>query len=345
MLRDLRVTNSSAQTLHNLELEISADPAVFVSRMWKLDRIPPGTSIEIRNRDLVLHAAFLLSLEEAVQANVVLKLWPDSGRGDEATYLAAQSYPVDVLALNEWGGATSMAELLAMFAQPNNAAVARILKAAADVLRKAGKPERLDGYEAKTRARSFELASAVWSAISGLGLTYALPPASFETEGQKIRTPQQIMEQGLATCLDTALLFAAVLEQIGLNAVLILAKGHAFTGVWLQPQEFASLITEDASAVRKRVALQDCWSSRQRFAWGAADQGSAKRLRKATGKLPKSVKVTLSWPWTCGVLVCNGYGPWRCRRLRKVHRTEQILLCPRGLRRGAAGSSTRSAGL
>ena len=257
MLRDLRVTNSSAQTLHNLELEISADPSVLVPRLWKLDRIPPGSSIEVRDRDLVLHAAFLLSLEEAVQATIVLSLWPDSGRSDDTAALAAQSYPVDVLAPNEWGGADSMAELLAMFAQPNNAAVARILKAAAAVLRKAGKPDRLDGYESKTRARSFELASAVWSAISGLGLTYALPPVSFETAGQKVRTPQQIVEQGLATCLDTALLFAAVLEQIGLNAVLILTKGHAFTGVWLQPQEFASLITEDASAVRKRVALQE----------------------------------------------------------------------------------------
>ncbi|HTF67814.1 MAG TPA: DUF4011 domain-containing protein, partial [Edaphobacter sp.] len=257
VLRELRVANNSKLYLQSLELEISADPAVFVTRTWKLDRIQPGSSTDIRNRDLVLNADFLLSIQEAISARIFVKLWPEGTRGDDTACLAIQSYPIEILAASEWGGASSMAELLAMFVQPNNAAVARILKASAEVLRKAGKPDRLDGYEAKTRARSYELASAIWSAISGLRLTYALPPASFETQGQKVRAPQQIVEQGLATCLDTALLFAATLEQAGLNPIVILTKGHAFTGVWLQPQEFASLITEDASAVRKRVALQE----------------------------------------------------------------------------------------
>ena len=257
VLRDLRVTNNAEHPLQNLELEISADPAVFVPRLWKLDRLQARSSTDIRNRDLVLNADFLLGLEEAVSARVVLKLWPAGKQGDDSACLATQSYPIEILAPGEWGGAASMAELLAMFVQPNNAAVSRILRASAEVLRKAGKPDRLDGYEGKTRARSYELASAVWSAISGLRLTYALPPASFETQGQKVRAPQQIVEQGLATCLDMALLFAATLEQAGLNPIIILTKGHAFTGVWLQPQEFASLITEDASSVRKRVALQE----------------------------------------------------------------------------------------
>lgn len=257
VLRELRVANNAEVAFEELELEILAEPPVFLPRRWQLDRLQPGSSIVIHNRDLELNASFLLDLQEAVQAHVLLKLWPNSTRGDAADCLAAASYPVAILAANEWGGAGSMAELLAMFVQPNDTAVARILKASADVLRNAGKPDRLDGYEAKSRARSYELASAIWSAVSGLRLTYALPPASFESQGQKIRLPQQIIEYGLATCLDTALLFAAALEQIGLNPIIILTQGHAFTGVWLQPQEFASLLTEDASTLRKRVALQE----------------------------------------------------------------------------------------
>ncbi len=65
------------------------------------------------------------------------------------------------------------------------------------------------------------------------------------------------MGGGLGTCLDTALLFAAALEQAGLNPLLILTRGHAFVGAWLQPQEFAQLITEDASALRKRIELKE----------------------------------------------------------------------------------------
>ena len=257
IVRELRITNNSEVSFENLELEICADPPVFLSRLWKFDRLQSASSTVVRNRDLELNASFLLSLQEAVHARVLLKLWPDSKRGEADDCLATESFPVEILAASEWGGAGSMAELLAMFVQPNDAAVARILKASAEVLRNAAKPDKLDGYEAKSRARSYELASAIWSAISSLRLTYALPPASFETQGQKIRAPQQVVEHGLATCLDTALLFAAALEQIGLNPVVVLTQGHAFTGVWLQPQEFASLITEDASALRKRVALQE----------------------------------------------------------------------------------------
>jgi len=39
--------------------------------------------------------------------------------------------------------------------------------------------------------------------------------------------------------------------------LIILSKGHALVGVWLQPQEFAQLTTDEAAAVRKRVELQE----------------------------------------------------------------------------------------
>ena len=82
-------------------------------------------------------------------------------------------------------------------------------------------------------------------------------PPSFETEGQKVRTPAAILDGRVATCLDTALLFAALMEQAGLNPLLILTEGHAFCGVWLQPQEFSTLLIDDALAVRKRVDLDE----------------------------------------------------------------------------------------
>lgn len=79
-----------------------------------------------------------------------------------------------------------------------------------------------------------------------------MPPAGFEAQGQKIRTLSQVFQGRVGTCLDTALLFAAVLEQAGLNPVLILTRGYALCGVWLQPQEFAQLLTNDTVANANR---------------------------------------------------------------------------------------------
>jgi hypothetical protein len=150
-----------------------------------------------------------------------------------------------------------MPELLPAFCMPNDPAVDKVLKSTSDVLQRAGKKTGIDGYESRSRSRTWELASALWSATAGLGLSYTLHPASFEIEGQKIRTPTAILEGRLATCLDTSMLFTSAMEQAGLNPLIILTKGHAFVGVWLQPQEFSQLTTDEAAAVRKRIELQE----------------------------------------------------------------------------------------
>src|SRR5690606_23969792 len=60
-----------------------------------------------------------------------------------------------------------------------------------------------------------------------------------------------------ATCLDAAVLFAAALEQAGLHPLIVFTKGHALCGLWLQPQELPSLLSDDATELRKYEALKE----------------------------------------------------------------------------------------
>lgn len=251
LVRELSVSNQGDQPLQDLVLTLSTDPAFVETRTWAIDRLNPGDRLSVTERDIKLNAGYLAGLSESLGADVVLRL----SHGDEL--LVEQRFPTELLARTEWGGLSAMPELLAAFCMPNDPAVDRVLKAASEVLRRAGKKDGIDGYEGKSRTRTWELTSAIWSAVCSFRLSYAVPPASFEQQGQKIRAPGLILDNGIATCLDTALLFAAALEQAGLNALLIMTKGHAFVGVWLQPQEFSQLLTDDASAVRKRVDLQE----------------------------------------------------------------------------------------
>ena len=57
-----------------------------------------------------------------------------------------------------------------------------------------------------------------------------LLPASFEEHGQRVRLTDSVLAQKLGTCLDMALLYASCLESIGLNALIVITKGHAFAG-------------------------------------------------------------------------------------------------------------------
>lgn len=274
VLRELKLVNLGGEAIEDLTLEILSDPPVFAPREWRLDRVAGGGETRVADRDLQLNAGLLLQLTESVRATVTLRVRTTGAAGaDAATPLATRSIDVELLARNEWGGAAAMPELLAAFALPNDPAVSRVLKAASDVLRRSGRPDGMEGYQSKSRTRVYELASAIWSAVSGLRLTYAEPPASFELQGQKVRTPSAVLDAGLATCLDTALLFAAALEQAGLYPVLVLTRGHAFAGLWLQPQEFATLLVPDAGALRKRIALDELILFETTLATGGAPAG------------------------------------------------------------------------
>lgn len=251
VIRELAVTGAES-ALEELTLTLSADPAFIQSKTWRIDAMMTGDTLQISDRDVVLNAALLQDLTESLSGTLNLVLTDKYG-----VPLAEAAYPAELLAHNHWGGMSSMAELLPAFVMPNDPAVDRVLKGASDVLRRAGNADGIDGYNSGERKRVWELASAIWSAVAGLRISYALPPASFERSGQRVRTPSQIMDARVATCLDTALLFAAALEQASLNPLLILTEGHAFVGVWLQPIEFAALITDEAAALRRRFDLDD----------------------------------------------------------------------------------------
>ncbi len=97
-----------------------------------------------------------------------------------------------------------------------------------------------------------------------------------------MRTPGAIQEGCVATCRDTALLLAGVLEQAGLNPLLVLTKGHAFVGVWLQPVEFASLITDEAAALRRRIDLKELIVFETTLATQASPPGLSGAVKAAT---------------------------------------------------------------
>ncbi|MCP4471062.1 MAG: DUF3320 domain-containing protein [Gammaproteobacteria bacterium] len=251
-LRDLRIENGNEQDrVSDLLVTISSNPSFLKSKAWTIDRIAPGGSVSIKDRDIELDGAFLLDLTDAMRGTVTVTVEKDG------EIIAEDSKPVEILAYNEWGGAGYMPELLAAFSVPNDPAVDRIIREASLVLRKAGKEDGIDGYKSGSRRRVWEITSAIYTAIANLGITYAVPPASFERDGQKIRLPGQILENRVSTCLDTSMLFVSALEQAGLNPIVSLPEGHALAGVWLQPEELTTIVVDEAETLRKRIQLKE----------------------------------------------------------------------------------------
>ncbi|OGS93571.1 MAG: DNA helicase [Gallionellales bacterium GWA2_59_43] len=253
MLREVSIVNDAEFEILNLELQLTSVPAFFRPKIWRIDSIGAGKRYALSDLDVQLDGALFSHLTEAekAKATFVLKIGGDGG-----VELAREDKAVELLPRNQWGGLSHFPDLIAAFVQPNEPAVERLLKQTAEILRKNGKNPALDGYNGGSK-HAWELVSGIWSAVAGMGLDYALPPASFEHAGQKVRGAAQIAESGLATCLDLALLFCSAIEQAGLNPILIFTKGHAFAGVWLKPEEFSATVVDDITALRKRVKLNE----------------------------------------------------------------------------------------
>src|SRR6266702_2493086 len=253
VVHELTLVNETTDDIKELRLTASSEPSFFKPKTWHLDHVAAGKDVRIGDLDLQLDGALLGRLTESEKALITFKL--TSGQA-EPLELASFDSSVELLPRNQWGGLSTLPDMVAAFVQPNEQAVERVLKKAAEVLHNAGKSGAINGYQEGAR-RAWELASAIWNAIGAMGIDYAVPPASFEQSGQKVRSPSQIADSGLGTCLDLALFACAALEQAGLNAVLVFTEGHAFPGVWLKAEEFSTSVIDDVTALRKRIKLKE----------------------------------------------------------------------------------------
>ncbi|MDS9469037.1 DUF3320 domain-containing protein [Paracoccus sp. MBLB3053] len=251
VLRGLRVANHGKAAVRDVTLHLSATPPFLREKSWRLDSVAPGGEIVLTDLDTTLDTAILGGLDEAELGQLHFRLTVEEATIHEA------SVGIELLARDEWGGLAEMESILAAFVSPNHAQVARLLKEASQLLEASGQAAGIEGYQADDPRRVWMIAGAIWSAATGLGLSYAVPPASFERQGQKIRDPERIVSEGLSTCLDSSLLLAAAYEAAGLNTAILFSQGHAWMGVWLVRKDFGHLIEPDVVAVRKAAVSRE----------------------------------------------------------------------------------------
>ena len=251
IIQRLAIDNPTDDTISDVRITLRASPPIIRERTWNLDRIAAQQTFAVRELATPLDIERLAGLDEAEVGELEFRV--------EAAGIPTivERRRIDLLARDEWGGVGDMAQILAAFVSPNDPAVAKLLKEAARLLEAAGHDGSLDGYQSQDPRRAYLLAGAIWSAATGLGLTYAEPPASFEQEGQKVRGPGRIAREGLATCLDTALLLAAAFEATGLHPTVLFSQNHAWVGVWIVRKDFGHVTEPDVVAVRKAVQAHE----------------------------------------------------------------------------------------
>ena len=247
VIRSLRLTNHDEDALEGLEVLITCNPGFAQGTKLRFDRLAPGETRRISPIELQPDHSYLADLQEAVFASVSVSVLAGS------IEIATKSQNIQVLAYDQWAGTRALPELLAAFCMPNSPAVDIIVGKASKLLRSQHNELSMNGYQSKSRDVVWKQVSAIYTTISSENLQYAEPPASFSTDGQKIRTADRILEARVASCLDLTMLFCSCLEQAGLRPVVLFKEGHSWVGVWLHSACFPDPLLDDIQAVRKRV--------------------------------------------------------------------------------------------
>ncbi|MEN6525145.1 MAG: DUF3320 domain-containing protein [Candidatus Polarisedimenticolia bacterium] len=244
----LRVSNRCTDEVEQLTLHIQTTPAFAEPWTGYLATLAPGSSIDIGPVDMVLSPTFLAGLTERFEGSLALTIEANSA------VLHSSTYPLGVLAYDQWNGFEAAPELIAAFVTPNHPEVSKVLRQAADILGSWTDSATLNGYQTRDPNRARLQMAAIYTAMQRLTIAYCVPPASFEQRGQRVRTPDVIRETRLATCLDLAVFYAACAEAAGLSPLLVFSEGHAFVGAWLIDETFPESIQDDPTLIAKRVA-------------------------------------------------------------------------------------------
>ncbi len=247
-VREIVLRNDNDQTIANISIRITTTPIFSDTQVLILGDLASNETKKISLIDIKFQHEFLAKQTEAERGFLNIEILSATDT------IANIKKEVEILAYNQWAGTRSLPELLAAFSLPNDPIVDTLIFKSAERLKTLGRGTTMNGYQSKNREDAWLQISALYSVIGEEHIHYSEPPASFGTEGQKIRTPQRILSGGIATCLDTAMLMSSCLEQAGLNPVILLKKGHAWVGCWLINTTFPNAIFDDCQGVRKRVA-------------------------------------------------------------------------------------------
>jgi hypothetical protein len=256
IITDLSIASKNQSRLSGATVHLSVESlGEALCEKWS-QRASAGDSgvFEVVRPEIIWKASPLLAIADTQPAELIVTIEQADGEVTGITIPWTASSP------DAWYEHSAIGPLsLAAFVRPNDPRLREILdRASAILLAKTG-DGGLMGYQSAPRV--VPMVEAIYDAVQGLEITYSNPPASWDMKsedgshlGQKIRSTATIIDERVGTCLDTAVLFAALLENVGLYPLIALVPGHAFVGFWA-PNRFsdAKLPNNQVGPLRSQI--------------------------------------------------------------------------------------------
>jgi len=134
-----------------------------------------------------------------------------------------------------WGNDFKYAPFIASWITPHDRLVESVLARAKQFT----SDRRLPGYEDWKNAGQQELATyrqakAIFTALQRSGLSYvksSFTLGDHKGVSERVRMPHESLSQNSANCIDAAVMYASIFENLGMDSVIVIVPGHAYAGV------------------------------------------------------------------------------------------------------------------
>ena len=247
-VQSLTVENTSESDSAQLEIKIIADLPCIEPFSFTVSSVPAKKDVKIPLENLKVNREFLNKLSETEKANITIEVFQNE------ISILKETIAINVHPLEHFGGFQVLPELIAAYVTPNHPYIYHIKRKAIEILETQGLKTAFEGYQSNDPERVLQIMSSIYSAIQSEEIVYSSLPPGYEETGQRLRLLNTIQQVKFGNCIDLSLLFAACLEAVDLNPILIIVRGHAFIGCWLQDDKFSEVSNDDKTAITKRLS-------------------------------------------------------------------------------------------
>jgi hypothetical protein len=134
-----------------------------------------------------------------------------------------------------WGNHFKYAPFIASWVTPHDMKVESVLGRAKNFT----PDHRMPGYEnwkdaGQQEQETYRQAQAIFTAVKRMGLSYVKSSTTFgdhKNESERVRMPHVSLGQSSANCIDAAVMYASLFENLGMDPTVVIVPGHAYVGV------------------------------------------------------------------------------------------------------------------
>jgi hypothetical protein len=236
------ISNSASSALRQ---RVAVQVPGWSDREIQIAEVGPGSA-----QTLIFAPSFLPRFyqnHEIIAATVQVSVTDMQGRSVYET-----TVPVRLRSCEDiyWGPGFKYASFIASWVRPHDLLVETALAQA----KRYTADHRLPGYEdwkkaAEQEHETYREVKAIYTALQRMGLSYvksSLTLGGHQSLSERVRMPEVSLRQSSMNCIDAAVMYASLFENLGMDAKVIIVPGHAYVGVRVAPGSARFLLIDGA---------------------------------------------------------------------------------------------------